>query len=300
MGIFLVSLVLLVGLAAAVSQAPLAVAVTSVALFAGPHNWMEIRYLLGRLPNRTGKLRQYFLTSSVGVLLLGLGSLAVLWLNSALTLSLWNSALVLWVGYLLRLRSRENPPRNWWWLEPVLLFLLGWVWYSPYSFSLTLILGHPLLALVILERELHAFRRPELKLYRALLASIPVGLTVLWFLLSRESAVSQLNNLQGSRVTSTWLLGTHTYLELLHYGVWIFALPLLGVVTKRDKLEVYPFLKKAPQRLKAVRWILTCGILLGVALWLGFYLDFERTRDLYFELAIFHVLIEFPFLVRLI
>src|SRR5688572_16090454 len=35
---------------------PIAFSIATVFLFAGPHNWMEARYILGRLPARTGKL----------------------------------------------------------------------------------------------------------------------------------------------------------------------------------------------------------------------------------------------------
>src|SRR5262245_44909651 len=46
---------------------PLRFAALTVALFAGPHNWMEARYFLYRLPARWGKLRGYFLLSLTGI-----------------------------------------------------------------------------------------------------------------------------------------------------------------------------------------------------------------------------------------
>jgi hypothetical protein len=36
------------------------------------------------------------------------------------------------------------------------------------------------------------------------------------------------------------------------------------------------------------------------ALWFGFSIDYETTRDVYFAFAIAHVLAEFPFLVKML
>jgi hypothetical protein len=41
------------------SWLPLQVSVVTVFLFAGPHNWFELRYFLMRLPLRFGKSRNY-------------------------------------------------------------------------------------------------------------------------------------------------------------------------------------------------------------------------------------------------
>ena len=42
---------------------PLQVSVITVFLFAGPHNWFELRYFLMRLPLRFGKSRNFFLVA---------------------------------------------------------------------------------------------------------------------------------------------------------------------------------------------------------------------------------------------
>src|SRR6476620_7683608 len=56
------------GLSAAVAGLlPLQVSIVSVFLFAGPHNWFELRYFLMRLPIRFGKSRAFFLTAFSGV-----------------------------------------------------------------------------------------------------------------------------------------------------------------------------------------------------------------------------------------
>src|SRR5690348_13337970 len=52
---------------------PLGFSIVTVFLFAGPHNWMEGRYMLSRMPARWGPLRLYYLLGIAGVLLLTTG-----------------------------------------------------------------------------------------------------------------------------------------------------------------------------------------------------------------------------------
>src|SRR5690242_12173640 len=47
--------------------APLGFSIVTVFLFAGPHNWIEARYFLSRLPARWGKLRVYFGLAFAGI-----------------------------------------------------------------------------------------------------------------------------------------------------------------------------------------------------------------------------------------
>src|SRR6266446_3839798 len=49
---------------------PIQFSIVSVFLCAGPHNWVEARYFLSRLPARWGRLRSYFVLGFAGVLLL--------------------------------------------------------------------------------------------------------------------------------------------------------------------------------------------------------------------------------------
>jgi hypothetical protein len=48
--------------------APVGVAAAAVLLLAGPHNWLEARYALRRLPARAGKLWPFVAASAAGVL----------------------------------------------------------------------------------------------------------------------------------------------------------------------------------------------------------------------------------------
>src|SRR5262249_53013846 len=69
-------------------RAPLGFSIVPVFRFAGPHNWIEMRYFMGRLPGRFGPLRNYFLISAVGVLGLTGAFASLPWLADALA---WES-----------------------------------------------------------------------------------------------------------------------------------------------------------------------------------------------------------------
>ena len=56
-----------VAAAAFASWLPLQVSIVTVFLFAGPHNWFELRYFLMRLPVRFGRSRNFFLTAFAGL-----------------------------------------------------------------------------------------------------------------------------------------------------------------------------------------------------------------------------------------
>src|SRR5262245_31742361 len=95
--------------------APLGFSIVTVFLFAGPHNWLEARYMLTRMPARWGPLTPYFTLGVAGVLVLSAGIAAVRWLGEWLAWSgafwlgmyaVWNSALVVWIAALALLRSR--------------------------------------------------------------------------------------------------------------------------------------------------------------------------------------------------
>src|SRR5262245_37855787 len=61
--------------------APLGFSIVTVFLFAGPHNWLEARYMLTRMPARWGPLTAYFTTGIAGVLLLAAAIASVRWLG---------------------------------------------------------------------------------------------------------------------------------------------------------------------------------------------------------------------------
>src|ERR687897_570894 len=70
-----------------VSWQPLWLSVATVFIFAGPHNWMEFRYFLARMPARWGRSRAFFAVGLGGTLLLTAGYVALYWMGQAWYLS---------------------------------------------------------------------------------------------------------------------------------------------------------------------------------------------------------------------
>ena len=101
--------------------------IVTVFLFAGPHNWFELRYFLMRLPVRFGRSRNFFLTAFVGLGVLTLAYVALPIVYNAATwsddawstvIATWNTALIVWLGALIWLRGKQKPRANWAWLIP--------------------------------------------------------------------------------------------------------------------------------------------------------------------------------------
>src|SRR6266513_1838230 len=63
---------------------PIAFSIVTVFLFAGPHNWVEARYFLSRLPARWGRLQGFFLLGFSGVLALTAGFAGLPYLLTAI------------------------------------------------------------------------------------------------------------------------------------------------------------------------------------------------------------------------
>src|SRR5436309_5665647 len=84
---------------------PLQFSVVTVFLFAGPHNWLEFRYFLTRLPARWGKLRGFFVLAFTGTIALTASFIALIWFTEAGSLdgdswavvtAGWDTAFLLW------------------------------------------------------------------------------------------------------------------------------------------------------------------------------------------------------------
>jgi len=101
-------------------------------------------------------------------------------------------------------------------------------------------------------------------------------------------------------VSSHVLVSTHVFLELLHYGVWIFALPLIGASGAIWKVNSIPLARRTRGFPKLIAAFLILGLLGVAALWTGFSINYAAMRDVYFAVAIAHVLAEAPFLLRMI
>jgi hypothetical protein len=298
--------------------APVRFSIATVFVFAGPHNWFEARYFLTRLPARWGKLRPFFLTGFAGTILLAVAYAALPWLaglghwnagEMSVAAAIWNTALIAWVTVLIQLRSRTNPRRDWSWTGPVAIAMIGASWLGPAYFLLGTIYLHPLIALWILDRELRHNKPEWHSAFRWCLACLPVILGALWWRLAAAPNLAE-DDVLTTRITwhagakllpaisSHLLVATHAFLEMLHYGVWVLAIPLVGLRAAPWTLGNVPLARRAASWRACVAAFLFGGAALALGLWVCFAADYALTRDIYFTVALLHVLAEAPFLLR--
>ena len=309
------------------SWLPLPVSIVTVFLFAGPHNWFELRYFLMRLPVRFGRSRNFFITAfaGLGFLTLTYISLPLLYRTASLAeetwltiLAAWNTVLVAWVALLTwqrgRQKNRQKRLTDWSWTVPIALTLAALNWVRPDLFSLAIVYVHPLVALWFLDRHLQRTRPHWLRAYRRCLLLLPLLLGAMVWQLSRTASLSDDNGLfwritqhAGAellpQVSSHLLVSVHLFLEMLHYGVWIVALPLLaraGASVKFWDVKNVPVARHPNGFPKLIGAMLIVALVMVVALWFGFSADYAATRDVYFTIAIAHVLAEAPFLLRML
>jgi len=104
------------------------------------------------------------------------------------------------------------------------------------------------------------------------------------------------------QVSSHMLVSVHLFLEMLHYGVWIIALPLIGRIGSARFWEVktVPIARHPKGFPRVVAAMLVFAVVAVIGLWCGFSVDYATTRDVYFTIAIAHVLAEAPFLLRML
>ncbi len=296
---------LVVGAALWTGLAPLQASVWTVFLFAGPHNWMEARYFLARMPVRWLQSRRFFLTAIAGALLLGASQAALHWAPQ--WLPVWNVALCGWAGCLAALRARELK-REWFPALPATLAAAAFAVALPAMFALALVYLHPLAALWFLDRQIRLSRPEWLRHWRGLLALVPVCALILGLCLNKahltaadEIGFAIVRHAGAGLITnlsSHLLVSLHVYLEILHYAVWIFALPLIGLGAKPWTWNTIPLLRHRSGRPRLVRAILLSGAAAALLLWGCFLLDYAATRQAYFMVAVIHVLAEIPFLIR--
>lgn len=330
--------VLLVMLAACLlaGWTPLGFSILTVFLFAGPHNWSEARYFLSRMPARWGRLMGFFALGIGGTIVLT-GAFAALpaigaaagweredWLIAYAT---WNTVFMAWILTLVYLRSQQNPKRDWGWVYPVGFGLMALNWLWPQAWDLALVYIHPCIALWFLDRELGQ-KKPEWQpTYRACLCILPVLLGLLWWQLAAspnlpgEDALSMrlapyygpehqaaLNSRIAyhagagvlENISTHLLVSTHTFLEMLHYGVWLVAIPLVAWREEPWNLEHVPLARETSGWRWFVIGVLCLGGMAVLGFWAGFAANYPLTRDIYFTVAMLHVLAEVPFLLRLL
>lgn len=311
-------LMLAAGAALLAGWVPIAFSIATVFLFAGPHNWFEARYFLGRLPARAGKLWNFFAFAFAGIVGLTMAFALIPWIaNSSggtadrylTTVGVWNSLLILWVATLVELRRRQNPRRDWGLTWPIAFGLIAANWMGPYLFSIAIVYLHPLIALWILDRELRRSYPRWRPAYHACLAAIPLFLGLLWWRLHDSPSLpgDDVLSLAITRhagadilsgVSSHFLVAAHTFLEMVHYGVWVVVIPLIGMRSLPWQLHTIPAARRSSAWRRGVTILLLFGLLIALVLWVCFVLDYPTTRQIYFTVALLHVLAEVPFLLR--
>jgi hypothetical protein len=302
------------------SWLPLQASIITVFLFAGPHNWFELRYFLMRLPAKFGRSRNFFLVAFTGIGLLTVAyvSLPALYYanfwsgaNWPTTIAIWNTCMLLWIAGLIILRGRQSYRRDWSWVMPIVFTLCALNWLAPELFSLAIVYAHPLVALWFLDRHLRRTKPEWLPTYRRCLLLLPIFIIVMGWQLARTTSLADDNGLfwritqhAGAQllpnVSSHLLVSMHVFLEMLHYGVWIIALPLIGATGAIWNVKTIPIANHSRGFPRLVRAILIGGLFVVAILWFGFSANYALTRDLYFAVAMAHVLAEAPFLLRMI
>jgi hypothetical protein len=311
---FAVGAMAFVLLAAFISGAlPIGVSIVAVFLCAGPHNWVEARYFLSRLPARWGKLTGFFTLGLGGVAVLTGGFAAIRWLAESdayeTVTPAWNTVLTLWIAALVHLRSRQNPRREWGWIWPAAFFAIALAWYFPFGWGLALVYLHPFVALWILDREIGRVAPEYRRTYRTCLLVVPLCVVGLCWRLARapdlpgdDVLTMQIRQHAGGDIlqgVSTHLLvALHTFLEVVHYGVWLIAVPWVARNSALWNIARTPLARRSPTWLLAVQLFVVVGVALVAILWMGFVVNYPITRDIYFTVALLHVLAEVPFLLR--
>ncbi len=302
--------------------APVVLSIVIVFLFAGPHNYAEARYFLTRLPARMGRLKAFFLTSFVGIVTLSATfplltrlpawfqwpSMTIVWL-----VGLWNTVFILWCTVLVDMRSRQAPRHDWCYAWPIGIAMIGLTWLSPLMLPFVLVYAHPLMGLWILDRELRKSSPALQRVYRRCVLLLPLLLGAMWMLAGRwQFGASQISPLIHDQIvrhsalpfvseaSGHRLVAIHAFLELLHYGIWLIAIPLVSGRVFSKEFAAIPLMKSTEVLRKSIRVMLMISVFVVITLWICFLADYSTTRDVYFAIATFHVLAEIPFLLRLL
>jgi hypothetical protein len=299
---------------------PMTASIITIFLFAGVHNFFEFRYFAARMPLRWGKSRIFYAVGIGGVVLLTSTYLVIFfgsgnWFWNAnswqIIVSIWNTAFVLWIGTLFYIRGRQKHKTDWTIAFAVAFLLAAFAWIVPNYWSLSLVYLHPFVAIYFLERQIRRTKKEWLKSYHLCLLTIPFFVAILYAafagapnLLEENSLFSRITQHAGSEIlpsiSSHFLVATHVFLETIHYTVWILLIPLVDKRAIPWKLSEIPLFANKEGFPKIVSIALIIGLTIVFALWLGFSLDYETTRDVYFAFAIAHVLAEMPFLVKML
>jgi hypothetical protein len=278
-----------VAAAALAAGFPVQLSIAAVFLFAGPHNWMEARYFASRMPVRWGQQRTFFVAAISGILALSLTFSLI-----AVNRSLWHSAVALWILILLRMTRSQVLPIA----LPIALSWMALAWAAPGLADLLLLFLHPLAALWFVHRQIARTHREWLPAFHKLaVAIVPLAIFIVVSQRAASAAPALASFVQLSLPSS--LLALHAFLELLHYGAWVMLLPAIGLASAPWNLNAIPLVRHRDGWPRLIRTALIGGAAAVILLWICFAIDYRTTRDIYFTLAIVHVMAEVPFLVWL-
>jgi hypothetical protein len=178
----------------------------------------------------------------------------------------------------------------------------------PAQWSLLLAYLHPLLAFWLLDRELRRSRPQWRPALHFCLACLPLLLFALWWRLydapplpGSDELTQRITQHAGAGLvpfSSHLLVSTHTFLEMLHYGVWILAIPPIELRGPPWRLATVPLARRSSFWRWGVAAFLCISFLVVVVLWGCFLADYATTRTVYFVVAMAHVYAEVPFLLR--
>jgi hypothetical protein len=249
--------------------------------------------------------------------MLSLASILLPWLARSLAdqvdgltlYAVWNSALVAWVVVLIHMRSRQNPRRDWAWTYPVAVALLVLNWLSPLAWYVGLLYAHPVIALWMLDRELYRRHPDWRRAYHACLLCLPVLLALLWWQLVDTAPFPGDDGLtvsiaQGAGagifegISAHALVATQAFLTMVHYGVWVIAMPLVGLSARPWQVKAIPLAGRSFGFRRGIAVLLAVGAGVVLLLWGGFLADYQLAREIYVNVAIVHILAEVPFLLR--
>ena len=319
--LFAIILVLLVFLFAGLAAyTPIWFTLITVCAFGAPHNYAEFRYFLSRLPSRFGPLRGFFTTAFAGAIVLCLLQILLtrLFLRNAATnpgarpaLLCWNELLILWMFALSLLRYRSRDKSLWSLvIENGMYAALATVAnsLSAAAFSISLTYLHPLLGLWILERELQRTRKSWVTVYRWCLLSIPVAAVAILTTLNNSHianpSIQLVGTLNGNSLgaqlfptaSTTSLLALFGFLQMVHYGVWLIAIPIATQSWNRWRIDRLPVLAKKPSLRPLIIAACALGVLGILFFWCGYALDYDDVNEIYITITTLHVMAEIPFI----
>jgi hypothetical protein len=282
---------------------PLGTTVIGLILFGVIHNVLELRYVASRF------IVGHWTTKRTLALIIPIGTVVFFRLfrvGGLMTsihaahleiLAVYGTILGAWI-FFARLRKCV------WIVSVGIVALAGWVFFYPELHFLSLSHLHNLIPVAFLLLHPHFNRRKTLMTIGVWAFLIPAMILVgvlddilMWenvfrapFLSAGESEILR-TGWTGPEMSDRWagrVVCTFSYLQWMHYWIWVIYLPFLGGYAKPDN----SFFSK----LCFGRLGLILGVVAAIVFIPFFLMDYIRAFSSYASLASFHALFEFPLL----